>query len=170
PIITAQPQSQIVAAGTDVTLSVGVTPSTTPLSYQWRKEGFDLAGATRSTLVLSNTTARSGGAYSVVVTNSLGTATSDEATLAIVQDTSVSGSLGANVTLRIILGGALPTSVQWRFNGANIPGATRANYVITNAQPANAGQYSIVVSTAFGSFTNFSKPLIVDPTFTKITT
>jgi hypothetical protein len=47
-----------------------------PLSYQWRHEGTNIAGATNSSLVFSNIQAFQAGNYSVVVTNSFGSSTS----------------------------------------------------------------------------------------------
>ena len=46
------------------------------------------------------------------------------------------------------------SSFQWRFAGANIPGATGATYTLTNAQPTNAGQYRVVASNIFGISTS----------------
>ena len=40
---------------------------------------------------------------------------------------------------------------QWRFNGADLSGATLSNYSIGNAQPANEGNYSVVVTNQAGS-------------------
>lgn len=47
-----------------------------PLSYQWRHEGTNIAGATNSSLVFSNIQSFQAGNYSVVVTNSFGSSTS----------------------------------------------------------------------------------------------
>src|SRR5262249_39801544 len=40
---------------------------------------------------------------------------------------------------------------QWRFNGANIAGATSSKLVVSNAQPAKAGNYDVMVSNPAGS-------------------
>src|SRR5262245_14720431 len=69
PQITNQPVSQIVAAGGAVTLTVGAQ-SFTPLRYQWSKDSAPIAGATNSTLVLTNIQLTSGGNYYVSVINS----------------------------------------------------------------------------------------------------
>jgi len=79
PAILAQPQGQRVKPGTNVTFTVSARG--TALSYHWRLEGADLAGATNSSLVLSNVQPTMAGNYSVRVTNSLGTATSSNAML-----------------------------------------------------------------------------------------
>ncbi|MBI4325067.1 MAG: immunoglobulin domain-containing protein [Chloroflexi bacterium] len=41
PVITSQPQSQIVSSGSSVTFSAGAT-GTAPLTFQWQKDGSDL--------------------------------------------------------------------------------------------------------------------------------
>jgi hypothetical protein len=58
--------------------------------------------------------------------------------------------IGANATLSVLAGGSLPLSYQWRFNGANIPGATNSSYIRNNAQFIHSGYYDVVVSNAWG--------------------
>lgn len=82
PLITNQPQSATVALGSPASFSVTATGSA-PLSYQWRKNGSNITGATASTYSIANTTAASAGTYSVVVSNSAGSVTSNNATLTI---------------------------------------------------------------------------------------
>jgi hypothetical protein len=170
PVFVTQPVSQIVLAGADVTFSVTLAASVTPLLFQWQKNNMDLPGATNATLVLTNVSTARGGDYAVVVMNAVGSLTSEAAGLTVVKDNSISGSLGGTATLRVGYTGPAPTSFQWRFNGADIPGATKATRSITNAQPADVGQYSVVVTGPAGSITSLAPPLVVDPTFTKINT
>ncbi len=82
PTILTAPQSQTVIAGDSANFSVLAT-GTAPLSYQWRHEGTNLPGATASTLVLANAQLADAGAYSVEVTNSVGSATSSNAVLTV---------------------------------------------------------------------------------------
>jgi hypothetical protein len=83
----AQSQTQSAAAGGSVTLSVSATGRS--LSYQWLFNGAPLAnsaavsGVTTASLTLTNLTSANAGVYSVVVTNSYGTATTTVATLTI---------------------------------------------------------------------------------------
>lgn len=54
---------------------------------------------------------------------------------------------GANVAfVPVVTGSAL--NYQWRFNGANLPGATSSNLVLANVQAAQAGTYALVASNA----------------------
>jgi hypothetical protein len=73
PMITTQPQSQTVLAGQNVRLGVNAT-GTGPLSYQWNFNGAPVAGATDSTLTLSNVQMVAAGNYTVGVTNYAGSA------------------------------------------------------------------------------------------------
>src|SRR5439155_571375 len=81
PTITTQPANQTVTAGQRATFTV-VATGTALLSYQWQKNGANLAGATSSSYTTpATTTADSGSTFAVVVSNRAGTATSRAATL-----------------------------------------------------------------------------------------
>lgn len=81
PTINTQPTSQAVSAGAPVTFYVTAS-GTAPLSYQWRRDGADIVGATASSYVIP--TARLNDVdhkWSVVVRNAAGSAGSTEASL-----------------------------------------------------------------------------------------
>jgi uncharacterized repeat protein (TIGR03803 family) len=86
PQITASPANLTVISGADVTLSVAVF-GTTPFTYQWLENGTNLldggniSGSSTPTLTITNVTLANAGAYSVTVTNSLGSASSAAAQL-----------------------------------------------------------------------------------------
>ena len=80
--ISAQPQTKTVDAGTAATLSVTGNGSGT-LTYQWKKNGVDIAGATSATLTLANPGRTDMGSYSVTVTGTGGSVTSDAAKLTV---------------------------------------------------------------------------------------
>jgi hypothetical protein len=83
PAITSQPQPVTVFAGQAAQFSVGASGSA-PLSYVWRRGGTVIEGAGGATLTLPATTlADSGAQFSVVVSNSAGSATSAAATLTV---------------------------------------------------------------------------------------
>jgi arabinan endo-1,5-alpha-L-arabinosidase len=71
PAITTSPASQAVALGSSATFSVTVT-SDSPLTYQWRKNGTAIAGATSATYTVTNVQAGNMGFYSVTVGNANG--------------------------------------------------------------------------------------------------
>ncbi len=82
PAITTQPVAATVAPGASATFSV-VASGTGPFTYQWRKDGTAISGATAATLALSGVTAAAAGSYSVVVTNSAGSVTSGAGALTV---------------------------------------------------------------------------------------
>lgn len=82
PIITQQPAAQTVLPGWNPGLSVGNSGSL-QVTYQWRFKGTNIAGATASSLLLSNVQSNQAGAYSVALTNAFGWALSATAMLTV---------------------------------------------------------------------------------------
>ncbi|MGB8989345.1 MAG: pyrrolo-quinoline quinone [Candidatus Sulfotelmatobacter sp.] len=83
PSIITQPANQTVTAGQMATFSVTAL-GTAPLTYQWQKGTAVIAGATSSSYTTTaTTTSDSGSQYSVVVSNAIGNATSNTATLTV---------------------------------------------------------------------------------------
>jgi hypothetical protein len=74
-IVTTPPSLAAVTAGNAVTFTVSAQ-GTPPLTYQWRKNGSAIAGATQTTLTLTGVTAASTGTYDVIVSNALGSSVS----------------------------------------------------------------------------------------------
>ena len=84
PTIARQPQSQTIATGSTVVFSADSTG--TGIAYQWRRNSAAIQDATRASLVVSAATAADSGAYSVVLTNSVGSTTSAASTLTVVAE------------------------------------------------------------------------------------
>jgi hypothetical protein len=82
PVITNQPTSQTVAVGATVNFNVGAS-GTAPLSYQWKRNGTNISGATNISLTLSNVQLSAAGNYSVFVSNSAGSTNSSNAVLTV---------------------------------------------------------------------------------------
>jgi len=83
PSIVLQPPSATVAAGQSATLSVTARGSPT-LTYQWQRNGTNIPSATGASYITPPTTfADNGSVFTVKVSNSVGTVTSDSAVLAI---------------------------------------------------------------------------------------
>ena len=82
PVITTQPASVTTSETRAVTLSV-MASSASPLTYQWQKNGVNIAGATGSSYALAKVAKADAGTYRVVVTNSIGPTTSADATLTV---------------------------------------------------------------------------------------
>jgi invasion protein IalB len=84
PTITTQPANQTVTAGQTATFTV-VATGTAPLSYQWQKNGANIAGAISASYTTAATTSSDSGAqFIVLVSNSAGSTTSNAATLTVV--------------------------------------------------------------------------------------
>ena len=83
PVIFTHPQSQAAANGSDVTFRVTATGAP-PLTYQWRKYGVAIPGATSSAMTLFNVTDADEGTYSVMLSNQFGTAVSSNALLTVI--------------------------------------------------------------------------------------
>ena len=82
PVISTQPQNQSVTTGNNAQLSVAAGGIPAP-TYQWFFNGSAFNGATSSTLSFTNARNTDAGDYTVVVTNSLGSVTSNKATLTV---------------------------------------------------------------------------------------
>lgn len=80
PSIGKQPASASVTEFDDHTFTVQAGGST-PLSYQWKKDGQDLNGQTGTSLVLPDVSSQDAGDYTVEVRNAAGVVTSEVATL-----------------------------------------------------------------------------------------
>jgi hypothetical protein len=82
PSIITQPASLAVLAGSNATFAA-TAAGTPPLSYQWRFNGTNLAGATSTSLTLANVQPAQAGNYSVRVTNTFGSVISSNALLTV---------------------------------------------------------------------------------------
>jgi photosystem II stability/assembly factor-like uncharacterized protein len=86
PTITSQPAAQSVEQGQQASFSV-VATGTAPFSYQWQRDGTDIAGATAASYTTPVLTqgADDGALYSVVVTNAVASVTSTDAAVSVTQ-------------------------------------------------------------------------------------
>ena len=179
PAITTQPQSLTNVTGTTASFN-GTATGGTPLNYQWRLNGVNLAnggrlsGATTGTLTISNVQPADAGSYILVVTNGAGAATSAVATLTVngppvitTPPASQAVVAGISVNFSVTASGTQPLSYQWRFNGSNladggqISGSGGATLTVSNVQPANAGSYLVMVTNVAGSATSATATLSV---------
>lgn len=170
PYLTAQPQAQAMTQGNNATLNV-TAGGTAPLSYQWRFNGTNLAGASASAYTVTNAQLTNAGSYTVVVANSAGSVTSAVATLSVnvppwllaQPESPVVVTQGPDVILCVLPAGTAPLRYQWRFNGTNIAGGTASCYTRNNVQPSDAGTYSVVVTNVAGSLTSSIVLIVLAP-------
>ncbi len=163
--IISQPVGEVVMAGQPVVLSVSAIGTAT-VSYQWRKNGANIGGATGSTFSIGSAATTDTGAYSVVVTNPISIVTSNAvsvvvaAALPTAQTTAVGGAATFSITPP---GTGGPFTYQWLFNGTAIPGATGSSFTINNVSSANAGSYSVMITDSAGTVTTTPVTLTVNP-------
>ncbi len=82
PIILKQPQDQFGVIFSNVTFSISAGGSR-PLAYQWQFNGVNLAGATNTSLTVTNLQVPNEGYYDVIVSNGFGSTTSSIALLSV---------------------------------------------------------------------------------------
>jgi len=136
PTITTQPISQLITTGSNVTFTVAASGAP-PLTYQWKKNGAEIAGATTDALALSNVQISDAGIYTVAVSNAGGTVESAPATLSV---TSAAGLTIMNDSFadgeRLTL--APPNSATWlKAQSSTVatvaPGSARFTWNTTSA-------------------------------------
>jgi regulation of enolase protein 1 (concanavalin A-like superfamily) len=124
--ITNQPANTVVPEGANATFSP-TYGGTTPLSYQWYfNTNTVLTGDTNAVLVLGGVTTNMIGTYSVIVTNSSGSATSQVARLAVILP-SITTNVGFDATGGPILdadGNGIGLPVRLNGTGSAYPGGT----------------------------------------------
>jgi Zn-dependent metalloprotease len=151
PSITSQPASVSVAAGSTASFSVTAS-GTAPLSYQWRKNGTNISGATSASYTTPATASADNGAtFSVVVSNSAGSVTSNNATLTV----TTSGGGGSNevepnnsfaqaqaVTNGTTISGTLGSSTDADYFKITLPAGATISAVLT---PNGSSDYDLYV-------------------------
>ena len=78
------------------------------------------------------------------------------------QPASRSVPAGSSVTLSVTATGTPGPSYQWRFNQADLSGATNSSLTITNFQSANEGDYRVVAGNFAGSVVSVPATVLLD--------
>ena len=84
PVITIQPTNLTVLKGSSATFTVQANG--TDMSYQWYKDGNPISGATKTSYTIDSVSENSVGSYTVTVSNSTGSVTSETAVLTLKKD------------------------------------------------------------------------------------
>lgn len=170
PSIVTQPVGTNVAAGRSFSLSV--TPGgSTPFTYQWRFENSIIAGATASTLTISNAQSLNEGIYRAVVNNSVGSVTSaavfvrvlPAAPVIVSNPAAVTVGASSNATFSVQAAGSQTLTYRWLFNSAPVTGAASSQLSLSSVQSTNAGNYQVIVANSMGSVTSAPALLTVLP-------
>ena len=172
PTITAQPSSITVVLGQTATFSVTAT-GTSPLEYQWQKNGSNVSGSTAATYTTPATTSSDNGSkFDVVVADSAGSKTSAQATLTVsatpiaptiaTQPANQTVTVGQTATFSVVANGTSPFTYQWQKNGSNISGATAVSYTTpATTSSDNGSKFDVIVTNSAGSATSNQATLTV---------
>ena len=174
PLITGQPLPKSVLVGATATFEIVAVSQGGMLTYQWRRNGTPISGATGTSYTTPATaTADNGTAYSVRVSSSNGTsATSNGAVLTVgapqplaisAEPQNASASVGQSASFSVtVTGGTSAPTYQWRRNGSSITGANAVSYTTPATTLADTGTtYSVVVGSGPESVTSGNATLTV---------
>ena len=160
PMIVSGPTNLTVIAGQNATFNVAASGTPT-LAYQWRFNGGNIANATLASYTRTNALSGDQGSYSVVITNSYGSATSSVATLTVLlppsitaQPQSTNAQAGQSAIFTVGATGTGTLLYQWRFGGNPISQATTSMLTLNNVATNEAGNYTVVITNSYGSVTS----------------
>lgn len=159
PVVTTQPVSQIATQGGSATFSV-VVSGDGPFGYEWQRNNAPIPAANGPTLTLNNVQPVNGGDYVVRVTNLVGSAVSDLATLTIrtlpvitQHPVSLVATQGQTATFTVAATSDSPVTYQWRHNGIALA-STTASLQISAVTLGNAGTYDVITRNTYGAVTS----------------
>jgi hypothetical protein len=169
PLITSPLKVNGIPGGSNVVLSI--TASGSPkLRYQWQFNGINLYAATNNSLTTGVISPDTISAYSVIVANNFGSVSSSSSTTEVyqypyiyIQPTSLTVSALDTATFNVGAAGSDTLRYQWKYFGANIPGATNSSYSIKSVKPSDLGNYYVVVSNSFGGVSSALATLAMKP-------
>lgn len=176
PVVLAQPANAVVLLGQSASFAVTAT-GTPPLTYQWRRDGVNLAGATAANLAIPAAVKGDHGAsFTVLVRNEAGTATSAPAVLSVewvptfTTDLPATLSAVANQPLVITVATeAQPAATYlWRKSGAVLAGGEGGILAFTPGLGDHGLTLAVTASNPRGSAISQSCTLSVSPPATDI--
>lgn len=186
PVITSQPPGQSASVGGTVTFNVGVTIGgaaataenmPTVLWFfngeQLRIDGTKYTLANGVGLTIQNVSASDAGRYFAHVVNAGGLVTTTASTLTVGSPTitrqpaSVTVAPGDTTVFSVAATGTPAPTYRWRLNGTDVPvsvvGARSPMLLVPNASSAQAGTYTVVVTSGQNSVTSTPATLVVSP-------
>ncbi len=147
PQFADQPLDADLCVGGFLTLYANASGTPAP-TFQWRKNGSNIPGATSTTFTISGVSLTDQGTYTCVATNSCGSATSEPAVVTVsgitgftLQPSTQTVQPGEPVTLAVGVSHQGPVTYQWRKDNSNVQGATGAIYHIPSVGMEHQGTY-----------------------------
>ncbi len=164
-----QPMSQTVPTGSGVTFTVVASPAAS-VSYQWKLNNVGISGATSSSYSITSVPiSDSGNVYTVVISDSTGSITSNPATLTVINVTAPTVTTPAGQTVNAGSTATFTTTAtggdltyQWYFDGASIAGTNSPTLTLANVGTSQAGFYAVQVSNPAGSAISLNAALAVN--------
>ncbi len=158
PAVSSISPDTAICNGESVSLSVSATGDN--LSYQWRRAGQAISGATNANYTISAATAADSAAFDCVVSGACTPAkTSSPCFVRVLrgatvtkQPSNVSVNAGKQARFEVVAAGKNLT-YRWQFNGENISGANASFYEFF-AQDPDKGKYRCIVTGDCGSDTS----------------
>ncbi|MBI5765222.1 MAG: immunoglobulin domain-containing protein [Planctomycetes bacterium] len=153
-------------------------PGLAPASYQWRRNGIPIAGATQRVLRFDPVAWENAATYDVVVADSCAVQIGRSAELVVnatmptISEQPVSRTTcpGSTTTFTVSAFGSPPFSYQWRKDGVNIPNAISASFTIATVDAGSQGDYDVDVSDRCGAIRSTIARLTVAPVTPAIVT
>ncbi|MFN8276742.1 MAG: LamG-like jellyroll fold domain-containing protein [Chitinophagales bacterium] len=156
--INGQPQTQSTCTGASVSFSVNAVG--TNLVYQWKKGASNINGATSSTYTIPSVVAGDAGSYSVVVSGSCGSVTSNAAVLSVTGSLQISTNpqavnacAGSHAFLAVVANGA-NVVYNWKKNGNVIQNTNNDTLYFNGLTAADAGNYICEITSGCGNATS----------------
>lgn len=150
PLIVRMPQEQIaIFTGQPFYLEVDVAGNG-PFTYQWRKDGRPIPGATARGYLMPVQSANESGSYDVQVSNAAGTTTSRPIQITVNLAPVAPRIVRSPATQTLRTGDTLTLTVEaegsaleylWFKDGQQIPGATRASHTVASVVASDSGGY-----------------------------
>jgi hypothetical protein len=153
PGLTPISASASICEDNSYTYSTAASQGTSPIIYQWFKDGSAISGATALTYNITSGDVLDAGIYYCRATNICGIDSTNQSVLAVKEKPQISSQSssqticsGQSVTFNVVASGNAPLTYQW-YNGSNpISGANNNSYTISSTSSSSAGTYYCKVS------------------------
>lgn len=172
--IDTQPSAISGCLSSDASLTVAASGA--GLTYQWRKGGQNVTGATSATLSFASLATTDAGSYDCVITSPCSSATTNAVEVTVSARPAITRqplvqvlNAGDNLNLAITATGTAPLTYQWRKDGRNvndggsISGAKSASLRVASSQTTDSGNYDCVVTNGCASVTSNRVPISIRP-------
>lgn len=160
--ITSTTISDTVAVGKIITMSTTASASPQP-SYQWQKNGVDLAGVTNSSYTIDPSSLTDSGSYRVIVKNDFDIDTSNSSYVKVYDSIFVASlssidtiKTGETKTLSVSISGSGPFTYKWQKDFVDITGATNSSLVLNTVSIGDSGLYRVIITSPFEKDTSLS--------------